>query len=110
MGIPPFYTEYSLKHAGIRKLVRSKIELSKINKMARFTLNSIIVLGYYSLTASNKEVIATLIEKDVIKPQKEKFEENIKVAQEDLDYDREYKEIFKDELLRCIKISFLSFS
>jgi hypothetical protein len=49
MGIHPFYTAYCLKHAAIQKLVRSKIELSKINKVARFALDSTIALGYYSL-------------------------------------------------------------
>jgi hypothetical protein len=68
MGIPPFYTAYSLKHAAIQKLVRSKMELSKINKVTRFTLNSTVALGYYSPTASNEEAIATLMEKDIIQP------------------------------------------
>jgi hypothetical protein len=44
------------------------MELSKINKVARFVLNSIVALGYYSSTACNEKAIAVLIEKD-IKPQ-----------------------------------------
>jgi hypothetical protein len=36
MGIPPFFTVYSLKHATIEKLVRLGMELPKINKSARF--------------------------------------------------------------------------
>jgi hypothetical protein len=74
MGIPPFYTAYLLKHTAIQKLVRSKMELSKINKVARFALNSTVALGYYSPTASNEETITTLMEKDIMEPQKEKVE------------------------------------
>jgi hypothetical protein len=88
--------------------VRSKTELSKNNKVARFGLNSTIALGYYSSTASNEEAIATLIEKDIIQPQrkkgeklilfeKEKFEENMEISDDDLDYEKEYKEMFEDE-------------
>jgi hypothetical protein len=73
-----------------------------------FALNSTIALGYYSPTASNEGAIATLIEKEVIQPQrekveklilfeKEKFEENLKVLEDDLDYGKEYKEMFEDE-------------
>jgi hypothetical protein len=40
MEIPPFYTAHSLEYAAIQKLVRSKMELSKINKVVRFALNS----------------------------------------------------------------------
>jgi hypothetical protein len=63
MGIPPFYTAYSLKHATIQKLIRSKMELSKINKVVRFALNSTVALGYYSPTASNEKTITILIKK-----------------------------------------------
>jgi hypothetical protein len=66
-------------------------------------------LGYYSPTASNEEAIATLIEKDIIQPQrekvkklilfkKEKFEENMEMSDNDLDYEKEYKEI--EELVK----------
>jgi 2-C-methyl-D-erythritol 4-phosphate cytidylyltransferase len=106
--IPPFYTTYSLKHAVIQKLMKSKMELSKINKVARFALNSTITLKYYSPTTSNEEAIATLIEKDIIEPQeekveklitfeKEKFEENMEILDDDIEYEKEYKEMFKDE-------------
>jgi hypothetical protein len=62
--IPPFYIVYSLKQAAIQKLVRSKMELSKINKVARLTLNSTVALGYYSPTTFNEKAIVTLIESD----------------------------------------------
>jgi hypothetical protein len=65
IDIPPFYTACFLKHGVIQKLVRSKMELSKINKVVRFVLNSIVVLGYHSPIASNEETIVTLIEKDL---------------------------------------------
>jgi hypothetical protein len=48
MGIPPFFTTYSLKHAAIEKLVRLEMELPKINKWARLAMNSSITLSYYS--------------------------------------------------------------
>jgi siroheme synthase (precorrin-2 oxidase/ferrochelatase) len=84
------------------------MELSKINKVVRFALNSTIVLGYYSSLVSNEETIAALIEKDIIELQKEnvekllifekeKFEENMEISDDDLEYEKEYKEIFKDE-------------
>jgi hypothetical protein len=103
-NIPPFMI-YSLKHKIIQKLVRLNMELSKINKVARFMLNSTIALGYYSLTASNEEAIVRLIKKN-IEPQKEKIEklitfgkkkieENTEITEENLDYDGEYKEIKK---------------
>jgi hypothetical protein len=95
-------------HQDQNHLVRSKMELSKINKVVRFALNSTIALGYYSFTASNEEAIATLMEKDVLQPQrekveklisfeKEKFEENMELSDDDLDYQKEYKEMFDDE-------------
>jgi hypothetical protein len=82
------------------------MELSKINKVAtRFALNSIIALGYYSVIASNEEAIATLIEKDVKEPQKEKveklitfekekFEENMETS-DDLEYEKNIKKCLK---------------
>jgi hypothetical protein len=82
--IPPFFIEYSLKHASIQKLVRSKMELSKINKVARFASNSTVALGYYSPTASNEEAIAILMEKDVLQPQREKVEKLISFEKEKL--------------------------
>jgi hypothetical protein len=76
--------------------------------VARLALNSTIALGYYSPTASNEEAIATFMEKDVIQLQrekveklilfeKEKFEENMEIFDDDLDYEKEYKEMFEDE-------------
>jgi hypothetical protein len=38
------------------------MELLKINKIARFTLNSTIVLRYYFLTASNEKTTTILID------------------------------------------------
>jgi hypothetical protein len=52
-------------------------------------LSSIEALGYYLLTASNEEVIATLIEKDNFK--------NMEVTQKIFDYDKEQKKMFKNE-------------
>jgi hypothetical protein len=83
------------------------MKVSKINKVARFTLNSTIALGYYSPT-TYEEAIAMLMEKDIIKPQKEKvkklitfekekFEENMEISNDDLEYEKEYKEMFKNE-------------
>jgi hypothetical protein len=40
------------------------MELSKINKIIKLTLNPTIVLGYSSPTASNEEAITTLMKKD----------------------------------------------
>jgi hypothetical protein len=86
MNTFPFYTTYSLKHAAIKKLVRLKMELSKIN--AKFALNPTVIFGYYSPT-SNEETIVTLIEKN-IESQKEKIKKLITL-------DKEYEEMFRDE-------------
>jgi hypothetical protein len=40
MGIPTFFTAYSLKHAAIEKLVRLGMPLPKINKSSRLAMNS----------------------------------------------------------------------
>jgi hypothetical protein len=37
------------------KKVRSKMELSKINKVAKFALNLTVALKYYSPTTSNEK-------------------------------------------------------
>jgi superfamily II DNA helicase RecQ len=63
MNIPPFFTIYSLKHTTIQKLVRSKMELAKINKVGRFASGSTTALNYYSphylnkIIKSNKKVL-----------------------------------------------------
>jgi histone H3/H4 len=67
------WTYLHFNKVAIQKLVRSKMEISKINKVAKFALNSTIALWHYSPTASNKKTIDTLIKKDM-KLQKEKIE------------------------------------
>jgi hypothetical protein len=68
-------------------------------KRQKMNICSTIALRYYSQTASIEEASVILIEKDM-KPQKEKveklitfekerFEENIEVTDEDLEYDKE---------------------
>jgi hypothetical protein len=64
------------------------MELSKINKVARFALNLTVALGYYSPTVSNEEAIATLIEKDIIELQKEKVKKPIIFEKEKFEEDR----------------------
>jgi hypothetical protein len=85
------------------------MEISKINKVARFVLNSSVALGlgYYSPTASNEETIVTSIEKDtepqkekiekLITFEKEKFEKNMELSDDDLEYQKKYKKMFDDE-------------
>jgi hypothetical protein len=58
MGVPPFFTAYSLKHAAIEKLVCLGMELPKINKSARLAMNSSVALLYYSSLASNNNAYA----------------------------------------------------
>jgi hypothetical protein len=48
MGIPTFFTDYSLKHAAIEKLVCLKMELPKINKSARFYSSSYTLFAFSS--------------------------------------------------------------
>jgi hypothetical protein len=72
MGIPPFFTAYSLKHAAIEKLVRIGMEIPKINKSVRLTMNSSVALSYYSPLAANNNAVCLLITKDQDK-QKESF-------------------------------------
>jgi hypothetical protein len=57
MGIPTFFTAYSLKHAAIEKLVRLGMELPKINKSARLAMNSTVALSYYSPLATNNNTV-----------------------------------------------------
>jgi hypothetical protein len=71
MGIPPFFTVYSLKHAAIEKLVRLGVELPKINKSARLAMNSSVALSYYSLLATNNNAVYMLITKDQDKQKEE---------------------------------------
>jgi hypothetical protein len=66
MGIPPFFTAYSLKHAAIEKLVCSKMEIPKINKSARLAMNSSVALSHYSPLAANNNAVCILISKDQI--------------------------------------------
>jgi hypothetical protein len=85
MGIPSFFTAYSLKHAAIKKLVRLGMELPKINKSPKLTMNSSVTLSYYSLLAANNNAVYMLITKDqdkqkeevnkLLSLEKEKFEE-----------------------------------
>jgi hypothetical protein len=93
MGIPPFFTAYSLKHAAIEKLVRLGVELSKINKSARLAMNSSVALSYYSPLAANNNAICLLITKDqdkqkeevnkLLSLEKEKFEEESPLNEEE---------------------------
>jgi hypothetical protein len=53
MNITLFYTAYSLKHVAIQKLVRSKKELFKINKVARYALNSTIKIPQQLVIKNN---------------------------------------------------------
>jgi hypothetical protein len=64
MGIPIFFTTYSLKHAAIEKLVCLKKELPKINKSARLAMNSTVALKHYSPLAASKNTVCALITKD----------------------------------------------
>jgi 5'-3' exonuclease len=64
MGIPAFFTAYSLKHAAIEKLVRLGMELPKINKSTRLDMNSTVALSHYSPLAPSNNTVCALITKD----------------------------------------------
>jgi hypothetical protein len=107
MGIPPFFTAYSLKRTAIEKLVCSGMELPKINKSARLAMNSSVALSHYSPLAANNNVVCILISKDQIEQkeevnilillEKEKFEEESPMSENEKEYQIEYNKIFGDD-------------
>jgi hypothetical protein len=107
MGIPPFFTAYSLKHAAIEKLVHLGIKLPKINKSARLAMNSSVALSYYSPLASNNNAVCLLLTKDhseqkievnnLLSLEKEKFEEKFLLNKEQEEYQNEYNRLFGDD-------------
>jgi hypothetical protein len=88
MGISLFYTNL-LKHVDIKLLIKSKIQLNKINKVARLVTNSTVDLSYYSPLAANTNAIYILLKKNpknqkeevkrLLIFEKEKFEEEIQL-------------------------------
>jgi hypothetical protein len=107
MGIHPFFTAYSLKHAAIKKLVCLGMELPRINKSARLAMNSSVALSYYSPLAANNNAICLLITKDqdkqkeevnnLLSLEKEKFEEKSPMNEEEREYQDEYNKLFGDD-------------
>jgi undecaprenyl pyrophosphate synthase len=107
MGIPPFFTHYSLKHAAIEKLVCLGMELPKINKSARLAMNSLVALSYYSPLAANNNTVCFLITKDqdkqkeevnnLVSLEKEKFEEKSSIDDEEKEYQYQYIKMFGDD-------------
>jgi hypothetical protein len=107
MGIPPFFTAYSLKHAAIEKLVRSGMEIPKINKSARLAMNSSVPLSHYSPLAANNNAVCILVSKDQTEQkeeidvlsslEKEKFTEDSPISEKEKEYRIEYDKIFGDD-------------
>jgi hypothetical protein len=106
MGIPTFFTSYSLKHAAIEKLVHLGMPFPKINKSARLAMNSSVALSYYSSLASNNNAVCLLLTKDqdeqkmevnnLLLLEKEKFEEKSLLNKEE-EYKNEYNRLFGDD-------------
>jgi hypothetical protein len=107
MGIPAFFTAYSLKHAAIEKLVHLKIKLPKINKSVRLVMNSTVALTHYSLWAASNNTVCALITKDEINQkkninkllvlEKDKFEEDTPLSKEEKEYQDEYNKLFGED-------------
>jgi hypothetical protein len=103
MGIPTFFTTYSLKNPAIEKLVRLGMELPKINKSAKLAMNSTVALSHYSPLAPNNNTVCVLITKDQIDQkeevnkllvlEKEKFKEDTQLSDEEREYQDEYNKI-----------------
>jgi hypothetical protein len=102
MGIPPFFTAYSLKHTAIEKLV-----YSKMNKSARLAMNSSVALSHYSPLAANDNAVCIIISKDQIEQkekvnvllslEKEKFEEEYPMSKNEKEYRIAYETIAKND-------------
>jgi hypothetical protein len=60
MGINSNYGPYLLKYVITEKLIRLGLDISQINKVARYALNSTMALAHYNLTSSNIRAIALL--------------------------------------------------
>jgi hypothetical protein len=60
MGIDQSYGPYSLKHAAINKLFSLGMQLPQINKVARYALNSTMVLAHYNPTSTNEKALQLL--------------------------------------------------
>jgi hypothetical protein len=58
--IDQFYGPYSLKHVAINKLLSLGPELAQVNKVARYALNSTIVLAHYNPIISNEKALQFL--------------------------------------------------
>jgi hypothetical protein len=106
MGIPPFFTAYSLKHTATEKLVRSGMEIPKINKSARLAMNSSVALSHYSPLAANNNAVCILISNQIeqkeevnvlVSLEKEKFEEESPMSENEKEYQIEYNKIFGDD-------------
>jgi hypothetical protein len=107
MGIPPFFTAYSLKHTAIEKLVCSGMELPKINKSARLAMNSSVALSHYSPLTANNNAVCILVSKDQTEQkeeinvlsslEKEKFIEDSPISEKEKEYQIEYNKIFGDD-------------
>jgi hypothetical protein len=91
MGIDQSYGPYSLKHAAINKLFSLGPELAQINKVARYALNSTMVLAHYNPTSINEKALQLLsstnsIEISPIQVEKKLIYEEPSITQEEDDY------------------------
>jgi hypothetical protein len=60
MGIDQSYGPYSLKHVANNKLFSLGLELTQINKVARYALNSTMELAHYNPTSTNEKALQLL--------------------------------------------------
>jgi hypothetical protein len=107
IGINQSYGPYSLKHAVINKLFNLKLELTQVNKVARYVLNSTIALAHYNPTSTNEKplqllISTSLIEEEPIQLEKNPIYEEPSMTQEEDDYkilfgdDQEMEKIVKE--------------
>jgi hypothetical protein len=94
------------------KLVRLKMELSKINKSARLSMNFTVALTHYSPLAASNNTVCALITKDqgdqkevnkLLSLKKNKFEEETQLSEEKKEYQNEYNKLFgEDQVIESI--------
>jgi hypothetical protein len=98
IGIDQSYGPYSLKHAAINKLFSLGLELAQVDKVARYVLNSTMVLAHYNPTSTNEKALQLLsstnsIEKQPIQLEKKPIYEESSITQEE----DNYKILFEDD-------------
>jgi hypothetical protein len=104
MGVPDMYGPYTLKHTAITKLVKLGVELSVINKSARYALNSTTALKYYTAMDANSRTTAILAIKESREVIFQEFqnlaqpsEQPLQEEEKDYEYDELYHEFFGDD-------------